>query len=509
MRAFPFAGRAFLALFLMLAFHSPTFAQGERFLVQSTPLPHGRAFHGSAVLGDYLYVFSGFGTNDKDGAGSSSVLKARIGSTGLLGEWTDATSLPSPRHYIANSTLVLDDVVYILGGANEAGVGNHVEHYNTCVYTRPLPNGTLLPWTESRPFEGAGVVSPAAVSTPGHLHLIGGKLGGNIVSRKVWTVSLYADGSLAAWEPGPDLPEALWFHHAGVAGGRVYVWGGLTGPGNDSTSQAVFSAAVLGSGRLGSWRREPVNLPGGMYSAASAVAGPYLFTISPRYQGGSVSNDVWWTYVTAEGIVPWRRRQTSSPIRVYHCTAMDFRRGRIYVPGGKAERASTQLDTVLFLELSQSARELAEQGWTTQLLQHSNTVSTKLPPAVAAAEASGLTFSTRESLPAGAVGGFVTVGSARSTSAQRGLPMVMYFNIPGVRPCKEQESLLDGDDFRALVPNAAFAWADTSAYPQLAQQLGVFRVPTWIVYDKGGRETVRLAGVVHPTDLAKALIPLR
>src|SRR5690606_20895377 len=138
------------------------------------------------------------------------VLKAPLAPDGSVGPWSPATELPDPRLYIANSTLVLNDVVYIIGG--DAAVLESGTAHRNALWSKPLPNGQLTPWQITEPF-GSGFVATAAVSTPGHIHVIGGMDASDTVHNKVLTNQLYSDGSFGRWEPGPDLPFPLWFHH--------------------------------------------------------------------------------------------------------------------------------------------------------------------------------------------------------------------------------------------------------------------------------------------------------
>jgi len=505
---------ASFAVALVAAFAAPAaLSQQNEFIVPAKPLAGARGFHGSAVLGNYLYVFGG--TLDPDGAGktiekaTSTVMKAPILPTGETGPWEETTPLPQPRHYIGNSTLVVNDMVCILGGSN-APLNGTV--FATALYTRPLPNGTLLPWTESAPFGNSGLTTVTAVSTPGHVHVIGG-LGNNSARAEVWSNAIYSDGSMGTWFEGPKLPFPLWFHSAGVAGGRVYIWGGLPTSKKDKISPYMLSAAILGSGKLGEWRTETVRLPVPFFRGVSSVAGPYLFTISPSYSDTDESNDVWFTQITPNGPTAWTRRQTQIPNRVYTASAANYRQGTMFVGGGRTARGKEMLDAMCMFRLTSQARQLAEQGWMAAQLAHANTVA-----ALPAPDASGqtaaqptLSYLADSKLRVGAVDGFATYSAARADSAKNGKPLVLYFNISGAAPCEQQNEQLRNDVFGQLRSAASFAWIDTQDYPQLVQQLGVYRVPTWVFYDKTGNEVqpARRVGVQTAPDLAALILPLR
>jgi len=482
----------------------------NQFVVRTTPLPVTRAFHGCAVLGSYFYAIGGqtaVGTLESDEIPSASVIRARVMLDGTLSAWEDTTPLPAPRLYINNSTIVLNDVVYIVGGADKAANG---KKYRTAVFSRPLPNGSLLPWTESQPFGDSGLSQFVAVSTPGHIHVIGGYDESREPRKEVWTNAIYADGSMGPWSPGPALPMPLWFHSAGVAGGRVYVWGGIPQANAEQGASArIFSAPIQGSGRLGEWRQETATLPKPFYTASNAVAGPYLMAICPRYGPDSYGSDVWFSAVTPKGVAGWGARQASIPNRVYHAAATDYRVGAIFISGGRPEKNAPQLADQWVLKLSPQVRQMAEQGWIAAERAHANTVS-----AIVAADqgqSSQLSYVAAQRLNTDAVAGFKTYDAARAESQAKGSPMVVYFALPNAKPCVEQKKALQTPEFAPVAMAASMAWVDTSENPQLAQQLGVYRVPTWVFYDKAGNEApgTRATGAIAVADLARIVDGLK
>lgn len=510
-----FSGRPLMKILfrtiLLLVAITPSLAraQSEPFLMQTSPLPTGRGFHGAAVLGDFLYAFGGtVVTPDQQQRAAAFVNIARINPNSSLTNWGETTPLPEPRQYIDNSSIVLNDTVYIIGGSDAILGGNRS---NTILWNRPNPNGALGQWRRSAPFDGVGVSCAAAFSTPGYLHLTGGTGQGDHVSNRVWSISLNQDGSPGRWEEAPSLPIPLWFHCAAVVGARAYVWGGLEHdePGYSDASTKVFSSPVLGSGRLGPWRQEPVELPVGIYSAATAVAGPYLFAICPRYKGAKTSGDIWWTYVTPRGMEPWQRQETNITNQVYRATATDYRRGLIYITGGKGGTGELPQATTFRIKLSEKARQLAEQSWRgSQNAGEDSISSTEYAQAEAShGRQSQVSFDDRDG-GTGALEGFYELDQARALSNQNRKPLVMYFNIDNAKPCIEQANYLAAEEFRAVQDRAVFASIDAIRFPQLTQQYGVFRVPTWILYDSNGVERDRLVGVIPPEKLTPKVTAL-
>lgn len=482
---------------------------GGSFVVPTTPMPGPRAFHGSAVLGHYYYALGGqVGGTEATEKPTASVVRARVNPDGTLGAWEETTALPAPRLYINNSTIVLNDVVYIVGGADAAANGSK---YRTAIFSRPLPNGALMPWSESQPFGDSGLSQFVSVSTPGHIHVIGGYDESRQVRKEVWSNSIYADGSMGAWSPGPPLPVPLWFHSAGVAGGRVYTWGGVpTADANQGSSARVFSAPIQGSGRLGVWREESPGMPKPYYTASNAVAGTYLMAICPRYGPQAYGSDIWFTSVTPSGLGQWGMRTANIPNRVYHAAATDYRAGVIYISGGRPTRDDDQLAEQFMLRLSPQVRAMAEQGWVAAERAHANTVSASPVPGQAAGGGE-LTYVAAQRLSSGAVAGFKTYDTARMESLRQRLPLVLYFNLANAKPCVEQMQMLQAPEFATIAKGASFAWVDTGENPQLAQQLGIYRVPTWVFYDASGDEVAgtRAVGTVTVPQLSQMLLRLK
>ncbi len=476
-------------------------AQGD-FLSPTTPLPAGRAFHGSAVLGNNLYMLGGSINEQGKQVPSQSVDASALAPDGRPLAWRRATPLAVARHYINNSTLVLNDTAYVLGGSTLSLNGDRV---NTVTWSSPLPDGNLAPWRESKPFSEAGLSCVAALTTAGYVHITGG-LSRTEVSSRVWSAPVLPDGSIGDWAESSPLPAPLWFHCAAVVGGRAYAWGGL----NDETTPVnptakVYSAPVLSNGRIGEWRAEPADLPEAFYSATSAVAGPYLFSISPRYKAGGMSTDIYWTSVSPQGMRQWQKQATNLPNKLYQAAATDYRRAAIYISGGKILRTDAPAPEVFILRLSPAALQAAEAEWA-NFGGTGNVGSAGGSTSIASNTIT--TTPARVSTP-GSLPGFLQLEAARAQSAANRRPMVMYFHSPAAADCVAQARTFSDPAFAALTQRAVFAEIDVSKYPQVAQQSGVFRVPSWIFFDSMGGKQDQRAGTRTVGEIASVLETLR
>jgi hypothetical protein len=461
----------------------------QDFLQARTPLPEPRQLHSAAAVGDFLYVIGGSTLTE---AATTSVIRARIDGNGNLSDWQPATPLPEPRLYTSESTVALGRFIYVMGGA--VGILNS-KNSSSGLIARVQPDGTLSNWIETAPFATEGVTAPTTVVTPGYLHVIGGVARKTIVQKSVHSAAVLPNGTLDAWFESPELPKPLWYHHSAVSAGRAYVWGGLDGPANTSVSTAVYSAPIQGDGRIGAWREESVKMPGLIYAGSTSVAGPYLMTFSPRYAGKKASNDVYWATANSAGISEWTPVQTTVPNRIYHASTTDYRHGIIYLIGGRtsAESPKDYIPDIYVFRLSKKARDAAYlQGLQTGRVSDSAEdigTGTTDGGAFAAAGAGG----------GASIAGFLTYEQAKKTPR----PMVIYFHSPSAKLSLDQLLVTSDPRFAELKQRFAIALVDVAQDPQFAQQFGVWRVPTWLFFDKAGLERRRLVGLMNIEQLAE------
>lgn len=474
-------------------------------------MPVGRAKHGSAVLGDFLYVFGGqVGGKTipkqllNEGSFTTSVMKAPILPSGQLGPWSNDRLLPQFRSYISNSTVALNDMVYLVGGTDGLeDLKKKGTKYKTVLISKPGANGVLEPWIESMEFPGPGLSCFTVAATPGFLHIIGGNTEALEPTGNVITGVLAADGTIASWEPGPPLPTALWFHHSTVASGRVWTWGGLTTTKSSSASNAVYSSVINGTGRLSPWRKESTTLPDPIYRGANAVAGPFLMTFCVSYVGGKTSNDVVFSYLSPQGLSPFTKLPTALPVQIYTACAPDFRRGTIYLPGGQTEYSDVGMaQDVIYFRLTKSARDTIQTLNTREEIAQSSEINNSSPAPATSRVPAGAGATAPGPLP-----GFLPYDQARrQLLANSGKPLVAYFHMDGSAPSEAQKQRMAQDPgLPGLTQRAIFAWVDVRQSPQIAQQFGIFRAPTWILYDPQGRELGRAARALTSADIAAGI----
>lgn len=185
----------------------------------------GAALH---AVGNYLYAIAGFQVTESDDR--RSVEFARVNADCTLGPWIETSGLTEP---IADPRVVdLDGVLYVVGGsAGDSGAQPKSVVQRAWI----APDGSLSSWVAN---EGERLLNPRyehdlvvldehLVAIGGLIHTTGESPGLQLSSVEITQVN--ADGSLAGWEEGAQLPEPRSRHRAIVTNGHVAILGGTVG----------------------------------------------------------------------------------------------------------------------------------------------------------------------------------------------------------------------------------------------------------------------------------------
>jgi hypothetical protein len=274
------------------------------------------------------------------------------------------------------------------------------------------------------------------------------------------------------------------------------VWGGLNTGDNKNVDPLIYSAPILADGNIGKWSTENTALPVGFYRCAGTASGNYLMSFCPSYAGGSESNDIWYTEVNDTGVSSWKKLKTNLNVRVYFGVAPDFRRGVIYLPGGRITRTKRYFITgdCYYFKLSGSSTTPAPSA-PDMLSENVNQYT-----AASSSQPSYMYMTT-----SGIVPGFMSYETARQLVYQKHLPLVIYFHASQARPCQEQIKQLQGFDTAPYQNQLLFAAVESSQLPQLCHQFGVFRAPCWLLFNNVGQVTRRKIGILSADDLKRWL----
>lgn len=322
-------------------------------------LPQPTQMHGSAIIGNRLFIFGG---ENLDGW-SDQTWSATIGQGGQLGEWRRERPLPERRAYIGNSVRVANNRIYIIGGLTPLSPDqpeNVSPAARDVLWTSVLLDGTLAPWERSEEFlPGEGLYNIAAASDGQRLYATGGFYSGYI-SGAVFAADLQENGSPTHWRQVATLPASLWFHGAGVIRGKLYVWGGLPTRANTSVNAAVYSAAIDEDGSLAPWEQES-DMPMPTYSASYCAIGDTLLSVAGRYQNGPSTDAIWSMTLGGPDHGTWESRGSDLEARMYHSFGIDAERGWVFVTGGR-HRSGAAGDTGHFVDAVQAFRVVPPAG---------------------------------------------------------------------------------------------------------------------------------------------------
>lgn len=193
-------------------------------------LPSDLSSSQSVITKNRVYLFCG-GTNS---GFVSTVYTAPINADGTLGSWSTGTSLPS---ILAGSTaIVTKNRIYLCGGYNGST-------WVSTSYTATInSDGLIGTWTNSTslPSNLSGGVS---FITNNKAYIIGGFTGVS-VSSTVYTAPINSDGVLGSWTTGTSLNSVTSSASLFITKNHIYICGGngaATTPIN-----SIFMASILG-----------------------------------------------------------------------------------------------------------------------------------------------------------------------------------------------------------------------------------------------------------------------
>lgn len=488
----------------ILSAQAPAAAPAAFALKQCTKLPLPRQMHGCAVLGTRVYVFGGATTKQWE----NDVLSADITPDGNLGQWRPELAMPERRHYISNSVEVVNNRIYVIGGAVAPQPGS-TEAQNIAIadvlWTSVKPDSTLNPWRKSTPMPTGGLSSAATSSNDQHLFVLGGRSGG-VISSDVIVGDFAADGNPTNFRTVAKMPVSLWFHGAAILDERLYVWGGLTGTESSTINRRVFTAAVNADGSLGPWQEMPP-MPQGIYSSAFSGFNDYLVSIGGRYVGGTPTRDIVFSRLVNGVPQTWQTLTTDLETRVYQSLGLDKSRGWIFVTGGRfreaaAAKSGKLIENVQAFQLTQpkqSALVLAKQP--------ASTSPGTAQPAPAAGNATASPAAQGGSIGSGVK--FYSARDAVAEAAKTKKPIILFFYSPEVPACKRLwEDISKLPTFATVANNYIWAAVDTSKEDrQLMYHFSIFKVPSMLMANPQGAIVKKADRLANAQDFARFTAP--
>jgi hypothetical protein len=233
---------------------------------------------------------------------------------------TEALTTPAARY--GQASVVYGSHVYISGGFN--GVA-----FSSAVYLSALgAGGALSPW-EPAGFLPAARYGHQLLAAKGRLYLLGGYDAAGS-HAEVWSADISSLGVVGTWTPETPLPNALYFHAAALAGGKIYVSGGYaSGSGVQGT---IYRAEVGDDGALGGWTA-PDSLPAPRYSHTMTLVAGRLYVAGGK-DGAAARSEVWATQLSPAAELPasWTEYTPLPSPRFGHAALASA--NRLYILGG-------------------------------------------------------------------------------------------------------------------------------------------------------------------------------
>jgi len=240
---------------------------------------------------------------------------------GTLTGWNTHGNLPATIGYA--QAIVTKNRVYIMGGQVDS-------NWSANVYTAPInDDGTLGAWTSSSPLPDKLGHSQAIV-TKNRVYLLGGHNNTNVVST-VYTAPINADGTLGTWTTATGLPSTLMQSHAIVTKNRVYIMGGQTNSGSNSSS--IYTAPINADGTLGTWNGAG-SLPAVIRAAQIVVTKNRVYLLGGEVNG-IYRDTVHTAPINADGTLGAWTTGTSLPVHHVFSQSVVTRK-RVYLIGGFA-----------------------------------------------------------------------------------------------------------------------------------------------------------------------------
>ena len=194
-----------------------------------------------AVIGDYLYAVGGFGGTLLD-----SIERAKVKEDGSLSEWEVMIDTMQHRRYV-HAVKPIGDKLYVLGGHDKSG-GMGI---SSVEWAQSDKEGMFEPWQLLKSMQQIRYGLEAAVHGE-YIYAMGG-IDGIRHLASIEKGRLSKDGGVTDWKYTTSLPAARGSFGAAVYKGGIYIVSGSTD--KDLTNEVVF-AFFNEQGDIGYWGTE-------------------------------------------------------------------------------------------------------------------------------------------------------------------------------------------------------------------------------------------------------------
>jgi hypothetical protein len=233
-------------------------------------------------------------------------------------KWLVAPSLPAPRSRLALAEM--DGFLYAIAGIGEAGPVADVMRIRS-----PGQEGGEASWT-ARAAKPTAVEGVSAVALRGRIVVPGGCARDGAVS----SVEAY-DPAFNTWSELPALPEARCAYGLAASEGRLYIFGGRSGPGPETASASVWRY----DDNAERWVAEPDMPQSRSDLAAVADDAGEIHVLGGLDRNGNATPDHW-VFRPNAAEVRWETGAAAPLPEPRASLAVAFALDRLYVVGGGA-----------------------------------------------------------------------------------------------------------------------------------------------------------------------------
>lgn len=255
------------------------------------------AYAAPVTSGNWTLLLGGYDTTAAQAVTAVSGVQY-LGGAAVSGA-VPMPSLPQASWY--SCACATADTVIFAGGTNQAGA-----HFaNVWTASWAPGTGTLGAWSAQQALPQAAV-NAAMVSRGSTVFVLGGSTAASdaTATAAVWTASV-SNGQITAWAAGPSLPSPLNDPVAAVVGDWLIVAGGISSGG--TVLSATWYSAINGDGSLAGWQAGPA-LPQAVYAYSPgwnlAVTDSAMVIVSGIVSGGGASTCTQVLAVSADGPAP-------------------------------------------------------------------------------------------------------------------------------------------------------------------------------------------------------------
>jgi hypothetical protein len=213
------------------------------------PMHEARGYFDAVYYNGSIYVIGG-----GNGEGGHNLLRtverARILPDGKLSPWEqEPNGMVMPRR--CNKTVLIDGSIYALGGFSG-------DMLNTVEHAKILPDGSTSEWLEEQERLTVMRYISGVKNVDGVVYVVGShdQSTGSAIKDVEWG-KVQDEAGFGKWTRTSQLLIPRF--GLGLVGhrGRLYAFGGLTGP---SFLDSVESAPIVAGGGLGDWHLQPAKL---------------------------------------------------------------------------------------------------------------------------------------------------------------------------------------------------------------------------------------------------------